>query len=332
MYLSSDADEAVGQSAGATLLLRIGGGEVAENSLDVETQDEMQEAAGLTVLMETDTQRSDYRTCPVHFINMRKSGCTGEDGDTKTHLDLLHQWRVHEFYSDLSVTGYLCKTRTSQISSKLVFMLQWCGRCESHSPHVLVWWSSVCAARVCRRWLSRCPDAEFDSEQVHSDRRRGGGGRGRSESSRASSSSLWVSGAGTNRKSKLLLKSIQETKTRPPHRTHTCELTCVCPERAVSLCCHAASSYTAARGIFFFLYRALHMHTHMHTHVPAQGVRGEWKKKKTFPGWGSLLQTKTFQLNWKKEKGNDQRLPPHWSEIYSPPLCLMCVIVQCVTH
>ena len=53
MYISSDADESVGQSAGAALVLRLSRGVVTEHSLDVETQHKTQETARLTGLMET---------------------------------------------------------------------------------------------------------------------------------------------------------------------------------------------------------------------------------------------------------------------------------------
>lgn len=53
MYISSDADEGVGQSAGTALVLRLSRGVVTEHSLNVETQHETQETARLTGLMET---------------------------------------------------------------------------------------------------------------------------------------------------------------------------------------------------------------------------------------------------------------------------------------
>lgn len=53
MYISSEADKSVGQSAGAALLLWLRRGVVAEHSLNVETQHKTQETALLTVLIET---------------------------------------------------------------------------------------------------------------------------------------------------------------------------------------------------------------------------------------------------------------------------------------
>lgn len=53
MYVPSDANKSIGQSAGAALILQLGRGVVAEHSLDVETQHETQEAAYLSILRET---------------------------------------------------------------------------------------------------------------------------------------------------------------------------------------------------------------------------------------------------------------------------------------
>lgn len=53
MYVFSDSDKSVGQSAGAALLLWLSRGVVGEHSLEVETQHETQETAGLTILIET---------------------------------------------------------------------------------------------------------------------------------------------------------------------------------------------------------------------------------------------------------------------------------------
>ncbi len=53
MYVPSDADKSVGQSAGGALLLWLRRGVVAEHSLNVETQHKTQETARLTVLIET---------------------------------------------------------------------------------------------------------------------------------------------------------------------------------------------------------------------------------------------------------------------------------------
>lgn len=52
VHVSSDADEGVGQSAGAAKLVRLRGAEVTEHSLHVEAQQESQEAARLTLLEE----------------------------------------------------------------------------------------------------------------------------------------------------------------------------------------------------------------------------------------------------------------------------------------
>lgn len=64
MYVPPDADKSVGQSAGATLILWLRGGVVAEHSLNIETQHEMQEAARLTVL--TETHRGQTTAAPTH--------------------------------------------------------------------------------------------------------------------------------------------------------------------------------------------------------------------------------------------------------------------------
>lgn len=53
MHVSSDGDESVCQGAGAALVVWLRGLEVVEHSLDVEAQQEAQEAARLAVLMET---------------------------------------------------------------------------------------------------------------------------------------------------------------------------------------------------------------------------------------------------------------------------------------
>lgn len=53
MYIPSDADKSIGQSAGAALILWLGRGIVAEHSLNVETQHKTQETACLTILRET---------------------------------------------------------------------------------------------------------------------------------------------------------------------------------------------------------------------------------------------------------------------------------------
>lgn len=62
MDISPDADESVGQSAGAALVLRLRCGVVGEHSLDIETQHQTQEAAGLTLLRET-CRSSGYILC-----------------------------------------------------------------------------------------------------------------------------------------------------------------------------------------------------------------------------------------------------------------------------
>lgn len=53
MYVSSDADKSIGQSAGAALLLRLCRGIVVEHPLNIETQHKMHEAARLSLLTET---------------------------------------------------------------------------------------------------------------------------------------------------------------------------------------------------------------------------------------------------------------------------------------
>lgn len=55
--VSSDADESVGQSTGAALLLWLIGGIVAEHSLNVETQQKTQETARLPLLRDTHTHK-----------------------------------------------------------------------------------------------------------------------------------------------------------------------------------------------------------------------------------------------------------------------------------
>ena len=53
MYIFSDNDESVGQGAGAAPVLWMWGRVVAEHSLNVESQQKMQEAALLSLLMKT---------------------------------------------------------------------------------------------------------------------------------------------------------------------------------------------------------------------------------------------------------------------------------------
>lgn len=53
MYISSDADKSIGQSAGAALLLGLRRGVVAEHSLHIKTQNKTQETARLPLLLET---------------------------------------------------------------------------------------------------------------------------------------------------------------------------------------------------------------------------------------------------------------------------------------
>lgn len=66
MYVLPQTDKSVAQDAGVSTVLRLRGGVVAEHPLDVEAKDKMQEAACLTVLI--DTQR---QAMPQHarFIN-----------------------------------------------------------------------------------------------------------------------------------------------------------------------------------------------------------------------------------------------------------------------
>lgn len=51
-----DADESVGQRAGATLVLRLRGGVVAEHPFHIETQHKVQETACLTILREKERE------------------------------------------------------------------------------------------------------------------------------------------------------------------------------------------------------------------------------------------------------------------------------------
>ena len=76
--------------------------------------------------------------------------------------------------------------------------------CVSNSPHLIVWESNICAARVCGRWQSRCPCSELGPPQES-----WAWGAGRESSRAASSSSLWRCGGRAVREIFGLLKCLQ---------------------------------------------------------------------------------------------------------------------------
>lgn len=53
VYVSSDSNKSISQRAGTALLLRIRRGVVGEDSFNIETQQQTQEAARLTLLRKT---------------------------------------------------------------------------------------------------------------------------------------------------------------------------------------------------------------------------------------------------------------------------------------
>lgn len=66
VYIPPDADESVGQRAGATLVLRLRGDVVAEHPFHIETQHKVQETACLTILKEKERE-----------VRQRLCGCEG---------------------------------------------------------------------------------------------------------------------------------------------------------------------------------------------------------------------------------------------------------------
>lgn len=178
MNTPSDGDKGVGQRAGASLVLWLRGGVVAEHPLDVETQHETHQAARLTVLRETNTGRSDCET---------NCGSKGKR-KKKTHLNVSNPGFVQKFNSSLSVSWYLeCNDHKKKV--KIISLIRYCfafvrTRRDFYAPvlnsrRLLAGRSNICAALACERRWSSCSEANSGSSPGHSDSWAGGAGRWR---------------------------------------------------------------------------------------------------------------------------------------------------------
>lgn len=187
MNTLSDGDKGVGQRAGASLVLWLRGGVVAEHPLDVETQHETHQAARLTVLRETDTGRSDCET------NCGSKGKKKQEA-VKTHLNVFNPGFLQKFNSNLSVSWYLEREdHPPQKKVKIISLIRYCFACVRtrrdfyapvlNSPRLLAGRSNVCAALACERWWSSCSEANSGSPPGRSDSWAGGAGRWRRGSS-----------------------------------------------------------------------------------------------------------------------------------------------------